>query len=78
MSFRHIRIGMNMTKQIELKIEGMHCDGCVRRVTALLKRVDGVDVESVVVGEAKVLARDGVERAELGKAGEGGGCKVAS
>ena len=78
MSFRHIRIGMNMTKQIELKIEGMHCDGCVRRVTALLKRVDGVDVESVVVGEAKVLARDGVERAELVKAVEGGGFKVAS
>jgi copper chaperone CopZ len=69
---------MNMTKEIELKIEGMHCDGCVRRVTALLKRVDGVEVESVVVGGAKVMVRDGVERVEVVKAVEGGGFKVAS
>ncbi len=69
---------MNMTKQMELKIEGMHCDGCVRRVTALLKRVDGVDVEQVVVGEAKLMVRDGVERSELVRAVEGGGFKVAS
>lgn len=69
---------MNMTKQVELKIEGMHCDGCVRRVTALLKRIDGVEVASVVVGEAKVVLKDGVERAELVRAVEGGGFKVAS
>ncbi len=78
MSFRLIRIGINMSKQMELKIEGMHCDGCVRRVTALLKRVDGVEVEQVVVGEAKLMVRDGVERAELVRAVEGGGFKVAS
>jgi copper chaperone len=69
---------MNMSKEIELKIEGMHCDGCVRRVTALLRRVDGVDVERVVLGEAKVRVVDGVERAELVRALEGGGFKVAS
>ena len=69
---------MNMTKQMELKIEGMHCDGCVRRVTALLKRVDGVEVSQVVVGEAKLMVRDGVERTELVRAVEGGGFKVAS
>ena len=69
---------MNMTKQMELKIEGMHCDGCVRRVTALLKRVDGVEVSQVVVGEAKLMVRDGVKRAELVRAVEGGGFKVAS
>ncbi|MCX6613147.1 MAG: cation transporter [Acidobacteria bacterium] len=63
---------------MDLKIEGMHCDGCVRRVTALLKRVDGVEVEQVVVGEAKLMVRDGVERAELVRAVEGGGFKVAS
>ena len=69
---------MNMTKQMELKIEGMHCDGCVRRVTALLKRVDGVDVEQVVVGEAKLMVRHGVERAELVREVESGGFKVES
>ncbi len=69
---------MNMTKQIELKIEGMHCDACVRRVTALLKRVDGVEVERVVVGEANVVVKDGVERTELVRVVEGGGFKVAS
>jgi copper chaperone CopZ len=67
-----------MTKEIALKIEGMHCDGCVRRVTALLKRVDGIDVESVVVGEAKLRLKDGVEMAEVVRAVEGGGFKVAS
>ena len=27
-----------------ISIEGMHCDGCVRRVTAALKKVPGVEL----------------------------------
>lgn len=39
---------------IRLSIEGMHCDGCVRRVTNALTEVQGVHVDSVQVGSATV------------------------
>lgn len=48
------RCPMAMEKIIQLKIDGMHCDGCVRRVTQALGALDGVRVESVVVGSAAV------------------------
>ncbi|WP_031495080.1 heavy-metal-associated domain-containing protein [Bryobacter aggregatus] len=41
-------------EKTELKIDGMHCGACVRRVTALLSGVDGVKVEHVEVGKAVV------------------------
>jgi copper chaperone len=37
-----------------LKIDGMHCGGCVDRVTNALKKVDGVEVGTVEVGSAVV------------------------
>ena len=43
-----------MSNTLELSIEGMHCEGCVRRVTNALGGVEGVQVESVEVGSAKV------------------------
>ena len=74
---RLTRIGMCMSEHIELKIEGMHCDGCVRRVTALLKKVDGVLVEEVVVGGAKVDLSSGTAKlADLVQAVESGGFSV--
>lgn len=42
-------------KQLNLKIDGMHCAACVRRVTAALAKLDGVRVESVEVGSAGVI-----------------------
>ncbi|RRA50060.1 heavy-metal-associated domain-containing protein [Acidipila sp. EB88] len=39
-----------------LAIDGMHCDACVRRVTQALGSLPGVRVESVKIGEARVLA----------------------
>jgi copper chaperone len=36
-----------------LAIEGMHCGGCVRRVTAALEKVPGVEVADVQVGSAR-------------------------
>ena len=39
---------------VKLSIEGMHCDGCVRRVTNALSAVEGASVESVKVGSAAV------------------------
>ena len=35
-------------------IEGMHCDGCVRRVKAVLGKIEGVSAAEVVVGRADV------------------------
>ncbi|HYP08329.1 MAG TPA: heavy-metal-associated domain-containing protein [Bryobacteraceae bacterium] len=37
-----------------LKIEGMHCDACVRRVRTALSGVDGVHVKDVRVGSADI------------------------
>jgi copper chaperone CopZ len=37
-----------------LSIEGMHCGGCVKRVTAALRGIKGVEPDSVAVGFAQV------------------------
>jgi copper chaperone len=43
-----------MKQNVRLAIDGMHCDACVRRVTNALNGVEGVRVDSVEVGAAKV------------------------
>lgn len=44
-----------MPKQnLQIRIDGMHCGGCVTRVTAALKKIEGVEIESVEVGSAAV------------------------
>ena len=43
-----------MENVVKLSIEGMHCDGCVRRVTNALAAIEGAHVESVQVGSATV------------------------
>jgi copper chaperone CopZ len=48
-----IDMGTN-TKLLTVTIEGMHCGGCVRRVTNALTSVQGTTVETVEVGSAKV------------------------
>lgn len=45
---------------MKLKIEGMHCGACVRRVTLALEKLDGVTVEAVEVGSASVAYDAGV------------------
>ena len=77
MDGRRIQIGMNMSEHVDLKIDGMHCDGCVRRVTALLKRVEGLQVEHVEVGLARMILNEGAIRADAVRAVESGGFKVA-
>jgi copper chaperone len=44
-----------MENTLSLGIEGMHCGACVRRVTSALQGVEGVTVNSVEVGSAKVV-----------------------
>ena len=41
-------------KTTQLKIGGMHCQACVRRVTAAIEKVDGFKSANVAVGSAKV------------------------
>jgi copper chaperone len=43
-----------MENTLNLAIEGMHCGACVRRVTNTLQSVEGVKVNSVEVGSAKI------------------------
>ena len=57
-----------------LRIDGMHCGACVGRVHHALTATEGLQVEEVQVGSAKVSAAAGpapVERAiaALAKAG---------
>jgi copper chaperone CopZ len=40
--------------EFKLSIEGMHCGACVRRVTQALASVEGVKVEEVRVGAARL------------------------
>jgi copper chaperone len=43
-----------MRDALTLSIEGMHCCGCVRRVTTALEGVKGVELGSVEVGSAQM------------------------
>jgi len=43
-----------MQDKLRLSIEGMHCGGCVRRVTAVLQGVQGVKLGPVEVGSAQL------------------------
>ena len=43
---------MKNDKHFAIQIEGMTCSGCVRRVTAALKGIEGVVVDVVEVGKA--------------------------
>jgi copper chaperone len=43
-----------MRGTVKLSIEGMHCGGCIRRVTAALQGVKGVELGSVEVGSAEM------------------------
>jgi copper chaperone len=44
--------------EITLKIDGMHCGSCVRRVSQALAAVQGVKVGEVRVGAARLTALD--------------------
>jgi copper chaperone len=43
-----------MSEEVVLKIDGMHCDACVRRVRMALGKVQGANVKDVQVGSARV------------------------
>ncbi len=41
-------------REVTLRIENMHCDACVRRVSQALGKLDGVQVAEVRIGAARV------------------------
>ena len=41
-------------QQLSLTVGGMHCGACVRRVTAALEKLPGVQVGNVDVGSARI------------------------
>jgi copper chaperone CopZ len=43
-----------MPDTLKLSIEGMHCGGCIRRVTTALEAIKGVESASVEVGSARL------------------------
>ncbi|MFZ0662413.1 MAG: heavy metal-associated domain-containing protein [Acidobacteriaceae bacterium] len=56
--------------EIVLKIDGMHCESCVRRARQALERVPGAEVVEVRIGAARVKADDAAPAiAALAKAG---------
>jgi len=59
--------------EFTLRIDGMHCGSCVRRVTQALNSTQGVQVEEVRIGAARLKSDDSLPLdaaiAALGKAG---------
>lgn len=57
--------------EFTLRIDGMHCGACVRRVTQALSSVEGTVVNQVSVGEARLTSSAPVDLAlaALAKAG---------
>jgi copper chaperone len=61
-----------------IKIEGMSCGHCVRAVQGALDALDGVEVEEVRVGEARVrYDAERTDRAAVARAIEEEGFAVA-
>ena len=44
--------------EFTLRIEGMHCGGCVRRVSQALAATPGVEVREVSVGAARISSAE--------------------
>jgi copper chaperone CopZ len=42
--------------EFTLRIDGMHCGACIRRVTQALTAAQGVQVQEVRLGEARLSA----------------------
>ncbi|HVZ82772.1 MAG TPA: heavy-metal-associated domain-containing protein [Terracidiphilus sp.] len=60
--------------EITLHIDGMHCGSCVRRVTQVLASTEGLQVEEVRLGAARLQSPNAPENLEnalaaLAKAG---------
>jgi copper chaperone CopZ len=43
-----------MSKLLKLTIDGMHCGGCVTRLTNTLRKLEGVELRHAEVGAAEL------------------------
>lgn len=61
------------SSEITLRIDGMHCGACIRRVSQALQSVPGTEVGEVRLGGARVRVAGAATTdeliAQLGKAG---------
>ncbi|HEY1984913.1 MAG TPA: heavy metal-associated domain-containing protein [Terracidiphilus sp.] len=60
--------------EFTLRVDGMHCGACVRRVSQALAGAQGLEVKEVRVGAARVASEEGAQAADralaaLAKAG---------
>ena len=46
--------------EVNLRIDGMHCGSCIRRVTQSLQAIPGAEVAEVRLGAARVEVPEGV------------------
>lgn len=64
-------------KRLDLKIEGMSCGHCVARVQKALSRLEGVQVDRVEIGSARVAYDESrVSPERIRQAVEGAGYAV--
>ncbi|MBV8817043.1 MAG: heavy-metal-associated domain-containing protein [Acidobacteriaceae bacterium] len=45
---------MTNKTELSLRVTGMHCEACVRRLSVALGKMPGVEVEKVEVGSARL------------------------
>jgi copper chaperone len=57
-----------MTKDVDLRIQGMSCGHCVKAAREALERVEGVTKVDVEIGRARVVCDDAVSRDALAAA----------
>jgi len=48
--------------EFTLRIDGMHCGSCIRRVSQALASAEGMQVEEVRLGAARIKATDCIEK----------------
>lgn len=66
-----------MTKNLQLTIEGMHCGGCVTRLSNTLRKMEGLELRHAEVGAAEVSYDDErVSREQIAAAVERIGFRV--
>lgn len=54
------------TRRVMVEIEGMHCDGCVRRVRKLIEMAGATEVHTVEIGSADfTLPAEGADAAAV-------------
>jgi copper chaperone len=46
--------GENIMAEFTLRIDGMHCGSCVRRVSQALSSTEGLQIEEVRIGAARL------------------------